>query len=300
MRISRLVRSLLLPFAVLLAAAPAVFSGAAPGKTLRFRANTGDTAVYDCKVSSRAEGKSDTGEKVRAEAAVQMKCTAEFLGDTASGDYGLRGTIESGTLKVKVDGTQQELELPQYVERFIVSTRGEIKDASVVAGDPPVLMYGGLVMVLGPDEPLLLGGTAILPDKPLRKGDKWKGTAHVPLAHGGEYNDWKCQFTVLGEETWRGRPCLRIKSTASGALSEEADAPDGSGTLAISSNITSSDVWLFDFERGLIVYSERSAQLSTTVKLTANGEVVRKVTTSGVLNEKNVLTEYNGVPVAAK
>jgi len=300
MRISRVVRSLLLPFAVLFAAAPVVFPAAPAGKVLRFRPKEGDTAVYDCKLSSRAEGKSDDGERLRAEISLSMKSTAEFLGDTASGDYGVRGTIESGTLKVSVDGTQHEAELPQYTEKFIVSNRGEMKSQSVVSGDPPVLMYGGLLLVLGPDEPLLLGGTAIFPDKPLQKGDKWKGTAHVPLPRGGEYNDWDYQSVLLGEESWRGSNCHRIKTTISGTISEAVDAPDGSGTLRVSSKITSVDIWLFDSKRGLIVYSERSTRLATTVKLIVDGEVVREQTTSGVLNEKNVLTEYNGVPVAAK
>jgi hypothetical protein len=300
MRISRVVRSLLLPFAVLLAAAPAVFSAAPAGKVLRYQNSPGDAAVYDCKLSSRAESKSDDGKKLRAEISLQMRCTAEYLGDTASGVFGIRGTIESGTLKVKVDGTQQQTELPEYTEKFIVGNRGEMKSQSVVSGDPPVLMYGGLLLAVGPDEPLLLGGTAIFPDKPLQKGDKWKGTAHVPLPYGGKYNDWEYQSVLLGEETWRGRNCHRIKTTTSGAISEDVDAPDGSGILRGSGKITSVDTWLFDSERGLIVYSERSTRLATTAKLIVDGEVVRKQTTSGVLNEKNVLTEYNGVSVGAK
>lgn len=300
MRISRVMRHLLLPFAVLLAAAPAAFPAAPAGKLLSYRYASGDTAVYNCKVSSRAEGKSDAGNKVRAEASVQMRCTTEFLGDTASGDYGVRGAIESGTLNVKVDGTQDEAELPEYVERFIVSTRGEIKQQSVLSGDPPVLMYGGLVLVLGPDEPLLLGGTAIFPDKPIRKGDKWKGTAHVPLPQEGEYNDWKYESTLLGEEAWQGRNCHKIKTTSSGAISEAIEAPDGSGTLKVSAKIANVDTWLFDSERGLIVYSERSARLSATVKAIVDGEAVASITTSGVINEKNVLTEYNGIAIGQK
>ncbi|MFB3880621.1 MAG: hypothetical protein ACE149_05125 [Armatimonadota bacterium] len=300
MRVGRVVCSLLLPLAVLLIAATIVFPAAPAGKVFRFQPKEGGAAAYDTKLSSRAEGKGDGGERVRAEVSLQMRCVASYLGGTASGGFGLRGAIESGAMKVKVDGREQELDLPEYVERYTVTERGEMKSQSVVSGEPPVVAYGGVYLAVTPDEPILLGGLAIFPERPLRKGDKWKGTARVPLPQGGKYNDWSYQSVLVGEETWRGRKCHRVKTTSSTTLSQTADAPDGSGTIRMSGKVTSTDNWLFDSERGIIVYSQRSARVQTAMSLVSDGEVVRTQTTSGVLNEKNVLVEYDGSPVGAK
>jgi hypothetical protein len=292
MCISRVVcRSL--PLLILLLAASAAIA-AAQGRVLRYRHSPGDTALYDCKLSSRAQGKSDSGQKIQVEMSLTMNCGAEFLGDTASGDYGLRGVINSGTLKVKSGGQPQEIELPEFAERYLVSPRGEIKSASVLSGQPPILMYGGLFLIMGPDDPVLLGGTAIFPDKPLKAGDRWKGTARIPVVGTGEVNEVKYESVLLGEETFRGTVSQKIKTATSTTIADTVDAPDGSGSLRAKGTITTQDTWLFDPQRGVILYSERSARIAMTVKVEQGGQVVEGYTTSGVLNEKSTLTQFNG------
>jgi hypothetical protein len=299
MRISRVVRSLLLPFAVLLAAAPAVFSAAPAGKVLRFRLKEGDTAVYQHSRSGRAEMTEAAGEKSRMEMTAQARCTVEFLGETAGGDFGVQAVIEPHTVNAKVDGEEQTQESPGNAARYIVNNQGRIKKVTWLTGDPTAdPESAGLVVT--PDDVFLLGGAGILPDKPLKKGDKWTGTVTVPGAVMGEDLVVKYQSVLLGEEQFRGAVCQKIKTTATSSFSASEEMPELGGTIKASAKATSQHTWLFDPERGLIASAEGTNRLSVTMQVGDPDQTLVSVTLSGVINSRSVLTEYNGVPVAAR
>ena len=299
MRISHVVRSLLLPFAVLLAAAPAVFPAAPAGKVLRFRPKEGDTAVYQHTLSTRAEMKEEAGEKSRTEMTAQARCTVEFLGENASGDFGVQAAIEPHTVDTKVDGEEGTEESPGSAARYVVNRQGRIKKVSWLTGDPTDDPESA-ALVITPDDVFLLGGAAILPDKAVKKGDKWSGTVTVPGAVMDEDLVVKYQSVLLGEEQFKGAVCQKIKTTATSSFSAREDMPELGGTIKASAKASGQYAWLFDAERGLIASAEGTDRLSLTVQVGDADQTLVSVTLSAVINSRSVLTEYNGVPVGAK
>ena len=299
MRISRLVRSLLLPFAVLLAAAPAVFSDAAPGKVLRFKANEGETAVYRHKLSGRAEIKEEGGQKARAEVSAEATCNVEFLGQTASGDFGLRGVIQPYTVKETVDGNESVTEASEVAARYVINTQGRVKSVSWITSDP-MLESEDRGVAVAPDDIFLLGGAAILPDKAVRKGDRWTGTVKIPGAVMGEDETIKYDSVLLGQEAFRGIPCEKIKTKAAVSFSATVESPDGAGSVIVAGKGTGEYVWLFDAERGIIVSIDGTERTTMTVKVADVELTLVKASISAVVNDRTALTEYNGVPIGSK
>jgi hypothetical protein len=299
MRISHVVRSLLLPFAVLFVAAPAVFPAAPAGKVLRFRANEGETAVYQHKLSGRAEMKEEGGQRGRAEVSAEATCNVEFLGQTASGDFGLRGVIQPYTVKETVDGNESVSEASEVAARYIINNQGRIKTVSWITTDP-MLDEERRGVAVTPDDIFLLGGAAILPDKPVKKGDKWSGAVKIPGAVMGEDETIRYDSVLLGQESFRGIPCEKMKTKAAISFSATIDSPDGSGSLTVAGKGTGEYVWLFDAERGIIVSIDGTVRTAMTMKVVDVEQTLVSAAISGVENDKTVLTEYNGVAIGQK
>jgi hypothetical protein len=299
MRISHVVRSLLLLFAVLLAAAPAVFPAAPAGKVLRFHPKEGDAAVYQHSLSTRAEMKEEAGEKSRMEMTAEARCTVEFLGETASGDFGVQAAIEPHTVNAIVDGEEQNEESPGNAARYVVNRQGRIKKITWLTGDPTSdPESAGLVVT--PEDVFLLSGAAILPDKPVKKGDKWSGTVTIPGAMMGDDLAIKYQSVLLGEEQFKGAVCQKIKTTATLSFSAREDIPEMGGTIKVSAKASGQYTWLFDAERGLIASTEGTDRVSVTAQVGDADQTLVNVTLSAVVNSRNLLTEYNGVPIGQK
>ena len=299
MRISRVVRSLLLPFAVLLAAAPAVFPGAPAGKVLRFRANEGDTAVYQHKLSGRAEVKEEGGQKARVEVRAEATCNVEFLGQTASGDLGVRGVIQPYTVTETLDGDETVTEASEVAARYITNNQGRIKTVSWITTDP-MLDEESRGITVTPDDIFLLSGAAILPDKAVKKGDKWSGTVKIPGAVMGEDETIKYDSVLLGQESFRGIPCQKIKTKAVLSFTASIESPDGAGNVAFGGKGTGEYIWLFDSERGIIASIDGTVRTTMTVKVADVEQTLVSASISGVVNQKSSLTEYNGVPIGQK
>ncbi len=278
-------------------------AGTAPptaGKLLRLRPKTGDTATYDCKFSARAELKSDTGETSHYQTSGQAQCQAEVLGDTSGGDFGLRGVIQPYPVTTKVDGEEEEEEAPEVAARYVVNPQGRIKSISWLTGDPMLAddEMGGLFLT--PEDVFLVGGAAILPDKPVKKGGKWSGTVTIPGANMGGDEVIKYESVLLGEEKFGGVVCDKIKTKATTSFSASEEAPDGSGMVSVIVKVTIDATWLLDSTRGLIVSTTGSDQAVMTFKFASEGSLLGKVTISGIGNYRSVLAEYNSVPVIAK
>jgi hypothetical protein len=110
----------------------------------------------------------------------------------------------------------------------------------------------------------------------------------------------KYQSVLLGEEQFRGAVCQKIKTTATSSFSASEEMPELGGTIKASAKATSQHTWLFDPERGLIASAEGTNRLSVTMQVGDPDQTLVSVTLSGVINSRSVLTEYNGVPVAAR
>ena len=299
MRVSRLLCSLLLPLAFLLAAAPVVFPAAPAGKVLRFRPNEGDTAVYQHKLSGRAEVKEEGGQKARLEVRAEATCNVEFLGQTASGDFGLGGAIQPYTVTETLDGDETTTQASEVAARYVVNNQGRIKSVTWITSDP-LLDTEDRGVAVTPDDIFLLGGAAILPDKPVKNGDKWSGTVKIPGAVMGEDETIKYDSVLLGQAAFRGISCEKIKTKAAVSFSATIESPDGAGTAAVAGKGAGEYVWLFDSARGVIVSIDGTEKTSITVKITEVEQDLAAVTISGVVNGKTALTEYNGVPIGSK
>ncbi len=298
MRVSRVVCSMLLLAVVLLAIAPAVLSGSPPGKTLRFRANDGSTAAYDLGMSGRAEIKEAAGQKERVEFSTSTRCDVEFLGQTASGDFGIRSTIQPYTLNAKVGANERGQEKAEMAARYTLNALGRVKSVSWLTGNPSMDPAGAGIS-LTPDD-VIFGGAAVLPERPVKKGDKWSGAINVPGAGVGDEETIKYNSVLLGEETFRGIRCQKIKTSATMSETGSEEAPDGSSVVRINVKVTSTATWLFDAERGIIVSIDESSKLSMTVKIEQDGSALASVTVNGVMNIRSTLTEFNGIAVAVK
>lgn len=269
-------------------------------QVLRFRHTPGDKAVYDFSVSSRAEATEEGGESVRAEVTVQMKCLVEFLGDTASGDWGVLGEIATGVMKVKSGGKEQSLDFGDVEARYVVSPSGEIGSHKLLSGTPPVLQFAGGVIALGPEDAFTLAGVAIFPDTPLANGDTWKGVASVPSIVSGESQDVPYESALLGEERCRGALCKKIKTTRSILIEDATQTPDGSGEARVRIKTSGAYVWLFDPQRGVIMSIQGSENITVTTTIEQTDQKLLSVAATGVVNTRSLLTEFNGVKLSAQ
>jgi len=280
--------------AALLGAAP-TSCGDPAGELLRYRHSRGDKAVYQFDLSCRAEVKEEGGpRRIQAEMSVEMECLAHFLGETASRDWGIRGEISSGVIRFKGEGKDESLSFGEMSARYIVSPRGEVSSARLTSGDPPTLFFGGGTLAFGPEDAFLLGGAAIFPEKPIKKGDRWEGSARAPGLIKGEIQELPYESVLLGEENFGGTVCQKIKTTRRRELGGSERSPDGSGVAHIKLKISQTDTWLFDPERGVIMSIEGSARVLVTTEVEQGGQKLGGTATSGVINARSVLTEFNG------
>jgi len=269
-------------------------------EVLRFRHTPGDKAVYDFSVSSRAQATEEGGESVRAEVTIQMKCPVEFLGDTASGDWGICGQISSGVMNVTSGGEEQSLDFGDVEARYVVSPSGEIGSHRLISGNPPVIQFVGGVLVFGPEDAFTLAGTAIFPDKPLAKGDTWKGVASIPSIVSGESHDVPYESALLGEERFRGALCKKIKTTRSILIEDAAQAPDGSEEARVRIKTSGAYVWLFDPQHGVIMSIQGSENIAVTTTIEQTDQKLMGMTATGVINTRSLLTEFNGVTLSGE
>jgi len=199
----------------------------------------------------------------------------------------------------KVDGEEEEEEAPEVAARYVVNPQGRIKSISWLSGDPMLANEETGGLILTPEDIFLVGGAAILPDKPVKKGGKWSGTVTIPGASMGGDEVIKYESVLLGEEKFGGVVCDKIKTKATTSFSASEEAPDGSGKISVTVKVTVAATWLLDSTRGLIVSTTASDQAVITFKITENGGLLGKATISGTGNYRSVLAEYNGAPVTA-
>jgi hypothetical protein len=294
-RIGRLAWTMLA--ACLLAASSA---SAEEGVVLKYHHSPGDQAVYELNTSATIRVQEEGGERAKADVDATLQCRAEYLGDTASGDWGILGTITSGAMTTKVEGDEESAVLGDISARYIVSPRGEVTSYRTVRGQAPSLVQGGEGVMLEPADVFLLSGIAIFPDRPLKQGDKWQGVAEVPLLEGGGLHEQPYESVLLGAADYCGSQCWKIKTTAQVEIEETIPSCDGVGNADVALKVSVQATWLYDPERGVIASVDETDNIAMTVTAMAGGQKMGRITVAAVANSRSRLTEFNGVRVAAE
>ncbi len=270
------------------------------GVVLKYHHSPGDRALYELNRSATVRVQEEGGERAKADVDATLQCRAEYLGDTASGDWGILGTITSGAMTTKVEGDEESAVLGEISARYIVSPLGEVTSYRTVRGQAPSLVQGGEGVVLQPADVFLLSGLAIFPDGPLKQGDKWKGLAKVSLLEGGGLHDQPYESVFLGAADYCGSQCWKIKTTAQVEVEETIPSCDGVGHADVALKVSVQATWLYDPERGVIASVDETDNMAMTVTVMAGAEKIGKVTIAAVVKSRSRLTEFNGVKIAAQ
>lgn len=265
---------------------------------LRHHQGKGDKAKYDFACATKARMDLDQGLVASAaDMLLQMKVLVEFSGADSPSHQDVCGQILSGQLKIKAAEGEETIAFGEGVVNYEISPLGEIRRAALLAGNLPILP--GIWLIFGPDDAFLLGGTAIFPDRPVKKGDKWQGVARVPNAVNGQVAEIRYQSTVLAQEQLLGRPCLKIKTTRSAQTKQMVPIPGTAAVVQAKMTMTGSVIWRFDYERGLIVKADADDKLSIALRLEDPDSRTSDLSFTAGLKYESKLTEYNGKKVGA-
>jgi len=263
------------------------------GLVLRYRLAKGDKVTYNYSGSARAQLDVQKGlTTAKAEVSLQMKVVAEVLDTKPNGDLQVQAQIVSGTVKMKSQGQQQSTPVQPAVANYEVTSRGEIKTAELLSGEPAAIGTIGLAFM--PDDAFLLGGVGIFPERALKVGDKWKGVTRLTNPVTGETEPFSYESKLLAQEQVKGRPCVKVRTTATRKLSQTIDAPDGSRQARVSIITTDEITWRFDYQRGVIMLAEDTDRAAMAMEGTGAEGGPASAKMAGVLNSRSVLTEFNG------
>ncbi len=281
--------------ACLLAPCPVL---AEEGHLLRYQHSPRDTALYHVDMTFSLRVAEEGGETAKVAGNLIMECLAEYLGDTASGDWGIHGTIVSGRQETTVDGEEESVEFGNIVARYIVSPLGEITSYRLIRGETPDFLQADSGLLLEPADAFLLSGLAVLPEKPVKQGDKWTGVAKIPFLEGGGMEDLPYESTFLGLESYHGSECWKIRTTTKVDLEETIPGPDGVGQLALGAKLSGEATWLLDQKRGVIASVDEVDNIALTATFAEGGEKRIRATIAGVVNSRSELAEFNGAKIS--
>jgi hypothetical protein len=269
------------------------------GLVLKYHQTEGDRAAYDFSATGVAKlnvQKGLTTEKINVN--LQMKCVEEFWEPTSDGLIQVQGAILSGTIKAIWQGEEEAQPVERTAVNYKIASSGEMQEQELLSGEP--LILPGMFIVFGPDDAFLIGGRMQFPKKPLKVGDKWKGTVRIPTLESGQTILADYESKVLGLEQYRGRPCVKIKTTSKYSEKETAPVPESGGTATGKVTTAETQTWRFDYERGLVMSSEGTIQATLTGTFVDEEAREYTATMSGVVNTRSKMTEFNGQALPAK
>lgn len=271
------------------------------GVVLKYHHSPGDRAVYEFTLSTTARAQEEGGESAKIKVDTELECRAEYLGDTASGDWGILGTITSGTSKMMVDDEEESVEIGEDISaRYVVSPCGEIASFRLLRGEVPRAVFGGEGILLEPADVFLLSGAAVFPEVPLKPGDRWQGVARVPLLEGGGVHEQPYESVFLGPAEYCGSQCWKIKTTGKAEAEEMIPSFDGLGYIEATLELSTEATWLYDPERGVIASVDSTDRIAMTIAAMVGEQGAGKATVTGVVNVRSRLIEFNGVKIAAQ
>jgi hypothetical protein len=271
----------------------------AQGLVLKYHQTEGDRAAYDFSATGVAKlnmQKGLTTEKISV--SLQMKCVEEFWEPTSEGLIQVQGAILSGSIKAVWQGQEEAQPVERAAVNYKIAPSGEMKEKELLSGEPSPLP--GLPFAFGPDDAFLVGGLVQFPKKPLKAGDKWKGTVRIPSDEPGVTVLVNYESKAMGLEQYRGRPCVKItttaKETAQGAVSDE----ESGGTARFKGTAKETVTWRFDYDRGLVMSTDGVIQISATGTFVDEDAREYTATVSGVVDTRSKMTEFNGQALPAK
>jgi hypothetical protein len=285
---------------VLLAAlAFATFAATAAPQTYRLRLHQGkgDKAVYTVAVVETDMLAGPEASERRIVTGAHLAWAVTFQGVSPDGTIRVESTIEGGPTKTEMGAQSKTGRVDDSVVNYVLTPRAEVKEAELASGSLPVISPLGTA--LSADDVFV---PALLPDTPVKVGDRWQEALQVPAPTGdpGHARQVNQQSEVLGQVSYAGRSCLRIRTTLRQSQQLTQEAPDGSGTVAIKAQGESTVVWLFDPRQGLVMKVDSDGVDTAAHMLKAAGRGQQAVTIRKTVSIRSRMTEYNGKKIAAQ
>ena len=180
------------------------------------------------------------------------------------------------------------------VANYEITPRGEIKIESDASSDDAEGNLPGVTF--GPGNVFLGMDVAVLPEKPLKAGDRWEGTVVENASEGGGQLPIKYNSKALGQVQYDGRSCWKIKTNFRTVMDESQPTRAGI-EVQVKVVVTGDVIWLFDPKRGLLITADGTAK--GTVDAEADTVAEGQVTVNGGLDLSfhTKLVEYNGQKV---
>jgi hypothetical protein len=288
-----------LAFSVLGALALAGLAVAAglPTYTLRLHRGKGDTATYEfTSVSTdKVSGPGAPAGAITSNA--QLTCTIGFQGVSPGGRIIMEAKVKEGRVKETVGGETQTLPVKTSSATYVLTPRSEVKQAELTSGSPAQLSPVGLTF--SADDAFL---PPPLPDKPVKVGDRWESSARIPAitGHPGDVREAKYASRVLGEMSYAGRSCLKVRTSFRQSQHATVQAPDGRGTATVKVQSKGEGTWLFDPKAGLIMESEATGTMTITRVVKMPGQQDQLLTVSSAIRSRAKMTGYNGKALVIK
>ncbi len=287
-----------LAFLVAVSLAACTLAAAAEPMLLKFHQKEGDKAVYTLTATaagrSTVSGAATKKAKAKSEAGtetVSMRIGLDFTKAIGMGRIEVTSRILEGTAKAVSGGKSETESLAGLELRQVVTARGDVRSDQVLAGETVTLPFSEYTFT--PDEALPAG---LLPDRAVKIGDTWSGVEErSPLE--GTQGQLRYSSKLLGEETYAGRRCLRIRTEGRGAVRGDLELSGLTNRLPTKISLTATETWLFDPAEGIVVKSDMKATLSGGATLEGVAAAYRFTAT---VDRHLRLTEWNGEKLAAK
>jgi hypothetical protein len=247
---------------------------------LRFHHGQGDVASYDFSLAGRGlrDGKPITFfEKV--------KCRVAFQAES-EGTQQVEVRFLSGTFDATSGDRHKSGAVTPMVTTRRISPTGEVTACEVISGEAVTVPFGEISF--SPDD---VGFVLDLPAGPVGVGSTWKADHRNP-EEGRLPEAETITYTLLGEASFKGRPCAKIKAVSLTEFTGDTRASADEPAVRIRASIGDMTVFLFDYERGLVMSAESTQDLSftTTVDDPGKGPVVKK--DSLTFTGRSVLTGF--------
>jgi hypothetical protein len=249
-------------------------------RLLRFHHEQGDVASYNFSIAGRG-----IRDEKPVEFSAKVKCRVEFQAES-DGMQQVQARFLSGTFAATSEGQHKSGSVTPMVTTARISPMGHIASSEVVSGENTSVPFAE--MSFSPED---VDFVLDLPAEPVSKGSTWKAEQKNP-EEGRLPAVMSVTYTHLGEDVVNGRPCVKIRGVSLTEFSTD-DEMSGTGTVIhIQASMGNTTVFLFDYERGLVMSAESTQNLSfviTTGDPTASQSVKKD---SIVVKSRSTLTEF--------
>jgi hypothetical protein len=216
-----------------------------------------------------------------------VNAVMRIVGEATAADGGSVLLFSADTLRVSVknprmDTTLVPIELSHKRSRVTIDARGDVKKRETVDSVQVAGMMG-----IGSGTVQQLIRFPILPEKPVKAGEKWTGTrTDTTDAMGGKsVSNITNEYTLVGKERYSGRDC--VKFTYSGKMTITSKGTMGGMDVFTEGNGTMTGTVYFDPTAGLMVAEEGKMDVELTAAVTGAQNMTIPITQSAT--QKHVL-----------